>query len=121
MHHRKLNAWLCLGGHCNGNSNLLSVAIREAQEESGILDIEPISREIFDISIYIFPANLNEAEHYHYNICFLLKTINNDSYIKNKESYDLKWLDLNADNYGKITLDNDIKRMIKKLKLPVDL
>lgn len=32
MHHKKLNKWLQLGGHCDGDSNVLAVAIREAQE-----------------------------------------------------------------------------------------
>lgn len=40
MHHKKLNKWLQLGGHCDGDSNVLAVAIKEAQEESGILDID---------------------------------------------------------------------------------
>ena len=47
MHHRKLDRWLQLGGHCDGDSDVLNVAIKEAQEESGIQDIKPISSEIF--------------------------------------------------------------------------
>ncbi|XVN43297.1 MAG: NUDIX hydrolase [Candidatus Rickettsia vulgarisii] len=117
MHHRKLNVWLHLGGHCDGNGDLLSVAIREAQEESGILEIEPLSKEIFDIDIWQIPTSLDEQEHCHYDIKFLLKTVGSDNYIKNEESYDLKWLDLNTDDYGEIILDNDIKRMLKKFRM----
>jgi 8-oxo-dGTP pyrophosphatase MutT (NUDIX family) len=116
MHHCKLNAWLHLGGHCDGDGDLLSVAIREAQEESGILEIEPISKEIFDIDIWQIPPSLHESEHCHYDVKFLLKTVGNDNYIKNEESYDLKWLDLNTDDYGEVTLDNDLKRMIMKFR-----
>src|SRR5688500_2422734 len=36
MHHAKLNKWLQLGGHADGDRRLYEVAFREAQEESGI-------------------------------------------------------------------------------------
>ena len=35
-HHRKLNKWLQLGGHADGDTNVLNVATREVMEESGI-------------------------------------------------------------------------------------
>ena len=35
-HHRKLRMWLQLGGHADGEKNLFKVALREAEEESGI-------------------------------------------------------------------------------------
>ena len=49
MHHTKLDRWFQLGGHCDGEANVLAVALKEAQEESGIMDIAPVSFEIFDI------------------------------------------------------------------------
>ena len=51
MHHRKLNKWLQLGGHADGDSDILAVALKEAQEESGITSIEPVNNRIFDIDI----------------------------------------------------------------------
>src|SRR5580692_8424636 len=35
-HHRFLDRWLQFGGHCDGDENVLRVAAREAEEESGI-------------------------------------------------------------------------------------
>jgi len=35
-HHRKLNIWVQLGGHTDGNSDVLLSALREAREESGM-------------------------------------------------------------------------------------
>ena len=35
-HHRKLDRWLQLGGHSDGESDPRQVALREAQEESGL-------------------------------------------------------------------------------------
>ena len=36
-HHRKLDRWLQPGGHADGQSDVLAVAMREAEEESGCL------------------------------------------------------------------------------------
>ncbi|MCC8372281.1 MAG: NUDIX hydrolase [Rickettsia endosymbiont of Pseudomimeciton antennatum] len=113
MHHRKLDKWLQPGGHCDGNNDLLAVAIKEAQEESGILDIEPISRQIYDIDVHFIPSNAKEQEHYHYDVRFLLKTVCNDFFVKNVESHDLRWIEF-ASNYEELLLDGSVKRMIKK-------
>ena len=34
--HRQLDMWLQLGGHADGNEDLLAVALKEAREESGL-------------------------------------------------------------------------------------
>ena len=51
LHHAKLDKWLQLGGHCDGDPDVLAVAIKEAQEESGILGIVPVHPNIFDIDV----------------------------------------------------------------------
>ena len=63
LHHTKLDTWFQLGGHCDGDSDVLQVALKEAQEESGILGIEPLSIEIFDIDIHRIPENKREKAH----------------------------------------------------------
>ena len=35
-HHRKLDIWVQLGGHADGDPDVLRVALREALEESGL-------------------------------------------------------------------------------------
>lgn len=70
MHHAKLNMWVQLGGHCDGDSDVLAVALKEAQEESGIHDIIPVSTEIFDIDIHLLPAHSKEAGTLHYDVRF---------------------------------------------------
>jgi len=91
-HHTKLDRWFQLGGHCDGDSDVLAVAIKEAQEESGIDDIVAISENIFDIDIHLIPDNSREKAHYHYDIRFLLQ-IKQDKEVKcNSESKALKWI-----------------------------
>ncbi|MGX6960555.1 MAG: NUDIX hydrolase [Rickettsia endosymbiont of Pentastiridius leporinus] len=114
MHHKKLNTWLQLGGHCDGNSNILEVALREAKEESGISEIEVVSDQIFDIDVHYIPKRPNEPAHYHYDVRFLLKTINNDNFIKNNESHELKWFSFSDYLQLGIELERSVTRMIEK-------
>ena len=37
MHHTKLDMWVQPGGHCDGNPDVHDVALKEAQEEWGLL------------------------------------------------------------------------------------
>ncbi len=92
LHHAKLNRWFQLGGHCDGNPDTLAVAIKEAQEESGIMNIIPISPEIFDIDIHLIPENSGEKAHYHYDIRFLLQVAGNKEVVQNEESKELRWI-----------------------------
>ncbi len=95
MHHARLDKWLQLGGHCDGNADVLSVAIREAQEESGIQAIVPLSRAIFDVDVHIIPATANQKEHYHYDIGFLLHVVSDEQPVANSESKELRWFSKN--------------------------
>jgi 8-oxo-dGTP pyrophosphatase MutT (NUDIX family) len=92
MHHAKLNVWVQLGGHCDGESDALAVAIKEAQEESGIQNIVPVNSEIFDIDIHLIPENSREKAHYHYDVRFLLQVVGDQNFIQNRESKELRWI-----------------------------
>lgn len=92
MHHAKLDMWVQVGGHCDGNPDVLAVAIKEAQEESGIEHIEPLDSHIFDIDIHLIPANSKEKEHYHYDVRFLLQVASDEMVVKNSESKALRWI-----------------------------
>ena len=72
-HHRKLDKWLQLGGHADGDSDILRVALREAREESSLEAIRAVSEEIFDVDIHTIPARGGELEHFHYDVRFLLE------------------------------------------------
>lgn len=68
----------------------------EAQEESGIVGIVPVSDEIFDIDIHRIPANSKEAEHDHYDVRFLLQVTSDEKIISNHESKALRWIGKNV-------------------------
>lgn len=86
MHHAKLNIWVQPGGHCDGDPDVLQVALREAREESGIQGIEPLSPEIFDLDIHPVPGHL------HYDVRFLLQVTSDETFVQNSESNALRWV-----------------------------
>ena len=54
-HHRKLGMWLQLGGHADGERDLQVVALKEAEEESGLRGLS-IAAGIFDLDRHWIPA-----------------------------------------------------------------
>jgi 8-oxo-dGTP pyrophosphatase MutT (NUDIX family) len=93
-HHKKLNSWCQLGGHADGETDVLKVAIREAKEESGIIGIIPISSDIFDISKHYIPKRGDCDAHYHYDITFALQVTDSEEYRVSAESFDLEWVEI---------------------------
>ena len=75
-YHNLYDSWAWLGGHADGERDLLAVALREVQEESGISAV-PVSSDIF--SVEILPVAGHEKNgtylpsHLHLNVTFLLE------------------------------------------------
>jgi 8-oxo-dGTP pyrophosphatase MutT (NUDIX family) len=111
-HHKKLDKWIQLGGHCDGDPDVLNVAIREIQEESGLKNVKPVHDQIFDIGIHFFVGNVNEEKHYHYDIRFLLQAQKDEKIKVSNESKDLKWISKNLDELP--NNETSILRMFKK-------
>jgi 8-oxo-dGTP pyrophosphatase MutT (NUDIX family) len=75
-YHNLYDSWAWLGGHADGEQDLLAVALREAQEESGIF-ATPVSEDIFSVEILPVSGHEKKGEylpsHLHLNITFLLE------------------------------------------------
>ncbi len=112
MHHAKLNLWVQLGGHADGCTDLLAVAVKEAQEESGIMNIVPVADTIFDIDIHTIPANSKEAQHEHFDVRFLLKVVGDEQFVQNRESKELRWIGKNIEELP--TDARSVVRMFEK-------
>ena len=120
MHHKKLGIWLQLGGHCDGVSEVASVALKEAQEESGIKMIELLYDGIFDLDVHLVPIFGSEPAHYHFDIRFVAKVSEPGLVIRpNSESIDMRWFPISGNNLP--TKDNSIIRMFKKVSSVVSV
>jgi 8-oxo-dGTP pyrophosphatase MutT (NUDIX family) len=113
-HHRKLDTWLQLGGHADGDPDMLQVALKEAEEESGLdaTSIEALDVAIFDLDIHPIPTRGEDPEHLHYDVRFLLRHAGSGDYIVSDESHDLAWAPLKTlETY---TTEESIVRMAQK-------
>ena len=111
-HHRKLDRWLQLGGHADGDADILRVALREAREESGIDDIRPLSEDIFDVDVHPIPTRDAEPRHLHYDVRFLLEADASSPLVVSSESKDLAWVSLSE--LTQLTTEQSIIRMMEK-------
>jgi 8-oxo-dGTP pyrophosphatase MutT (NUDIX family) len=111
MHHAKLKEWFQLGGHCDGDPDILAVALKEAREESGLDQIKPLLEGIFDLDIHLIPENPKESAHYHYDVRFLLQA-DSETVKINRESKQLLWIDSNLSSLP--TKNVSIVRMFQK-------
>ena len=73
-HHKRLNRWLQMGGHVEGDEQPVEAALREGREESGLDDLELVVDEIFDLDVHGIPAAKGEPDHAHYDVRFLACT-----------------------------------------------
>ena len=97
IYHKIYNSWAWTGGHSDGDSDLLYVAMKEAKEETGIKNVTPISKDIY--SLEIINVNGHEkrgkyvASHVHLNVTYLLEADENEAiHIKEDENSGVKWV-----------------------------
>ncbi|RDI98288.1 NUDIX domain-containing protein [Dyella solisilvae] len=89
-HHRKLGRWLQLGGHADGDVDLARVALREAEEESG-LDGLSVEAAPFDLDRHRIPTRGAEPEHWHYDVRYVVRAGANEQFQVSEESHALAW------------------------------
>ena len=111
-HHRKLGRWLQFGGHCDGDKDILSVARREALEESGIDGLIVASERPFDLDIHEIPAHGRDPVHFHYDVRFMLIAPEAAAPVLSVESHELRWFTENE--LAEVELDESLRRMIRK-------
>lgn len=96
VYHNIYNSWSWLGGHADGDANLLSTAIREVKEESGIENVTPVSEDIFSLEVLTVDGHEKRGEyvpsHLHLNITYLLEADSEESTrIKADENSGVAW------------------------------
>jgi 8-oxo-dGTP pyrophosphatase MutT (NUDIX family) len=112
-HHRKLDRWLQLGGHADGDFDIARVALREAGEESGLpgLVVEP---DLFDLDRHLIPARRDEPAHWHYDIRLVVHAVTGgEDFVVSEESHALAWRRVRG-LVDDAAADESVRRMARK-------
>ena len=112
-HHRKLDRWLQLGGHADGETDLLGVARREAWEESGLDCLRPLSSALFDFDRHWIPARGGDPGHWHYDFRFLFTADPAVPLAISSESKELAWVPLAQ--VAALNPAESMARMVRKM------
>ena len=117
-HHRKLDRWLQLGGHADGDPDVAAVALREAREESGLPELRfatlgdtPLP---IDLDIHRIPANGKDPAHQHHDVRFVLVAAPGQTIFASDESTSLEWFEMDA--LEAIADDDSVLRLGRKVR-----
>lgn len=76
-YHNIYNSWAWTGGHADGETDLLKVAVREAMEETGIRTVRPVTDDIFSLEVLTVDGHEKKgtyvSSHLHLNVTYLLE------------------------------------------------
>ncbi len=77
LYHNIYKSWAWPGGHADGEEDLLSVALREVQEETGVARLRPATTELYSLEILTVNAHIKRGRyvvpHLHLNLTYLLE------------------------------------------------
>jgi 8-oxo-dGTP pyrophosphatase MutT (NUDIX family) len=110
--HRKLGKWLQLGGHADGQADLLAVALREAREESGLSRLAVVGPGIFDVDRHWIPGPDGEPGHWHHDLRFMLEADPAEPLTLSDESRALAWVEVSQ--VGSLNPEESMARMVRK-------
>ena len=97
VYHNIYNSWSWLGGHADGETDLLAVAVREVKEEAGITNVRPVSDEIFSLESLTVDGHVKKgryvSSHLHLNVTYLLEADSEEAVsVKVDENSGVAWL-----------------------------
>lgn len=77
VYHKIYDSWSWTGGHADGETDLLSVALREVTEETGIKNVRPVTADIYSLEIVTVDGHEKRGQyvpsHLHLNVTYLLE------------------------------------------------
>ena len=96
VYHNIYNSWSWMGGHADGETDLLAVALREVKEEAGISHVSPVSEEIFSLESLTVDGHVKKGKyvssHLHLNVTYLLEADSEEAVsIKADENSGVAW------------------------------
>jgi 8-oxo-dGTP pyrophosphatase MutT (NUDIX family) len=96
VYHNIYDSWSWLGGHADGETDLLAVAIREVKEEAGISGVRPVSEKIFSLESLTVDGHVKRGKyvssHLHLNVTYLLEADSEEQvFVKEDENSGVGW------------------------------
>jgi 8-oxo-dGTP pyrophosphatase MutT (NUDIX family) len=100
-HHNIYKSWGWLGGHSDGDDDMLHVALKETEEESGLTKIRPYSKEIFLLDTIYVPNHIKHgrhvSDHLHLNATFLVIADETEKPVVNlEENSGVQWFPIQS-------------------------
>lgn len=96
VYHKIYNSWSWLGGHADGEKDLLAVALREVREEAGISSVRPVSEDLLSLEILTVDGHQKKGRyvpcHLHMNVTYLLEADElEETSVKEDENSGVGW------------------------------
>ena len=100
-HHNIYKSWGWLGGHNDGDEDMLRVAMRETEEETGLKKIKPYSKDIFMLDTIYVPNHIKHgkhvSDHLHLNATYLVIADENEKPVVNvEENSGVQWFPIST-------------------------
>ena len=121
VYHIINDGWIYPGGHADGEDNLLSVAVREVEEETG-LKVKVLDKNIYSIQSAPVKGHIKREKyvsaHLHLDVVYIMEADDKLPLIyKKDESKGVKWISFDeADNETMCDFIRPIhKKLIEKL------
>ena len=124
VYHRIYDSWSWVGGHADGETDLASVAKREATEETGLKRLRLLTPDVFSIELLPVAAHRRRGvfvpEHLHYNVTYLFSADPADALTGNpEENSGARWFlfdDAFAASSEKQMVDAVYKKLAEKTR-----
>ena len=118
VYHNLYDSWSWTGGHADGEEDLLKVALKEAQEETGV-SVKEVSDEIYSLEILTVDGHEKKSKylssHLHMNVTYLLEASEDDALkVCPEENSAVAWFGL-EEAMAKSTEPWFVERIYKKL------
>ena len=99
VYHNIYKSWAWSGGHADGESDLLSVARREIEEETGVTDMNLLCDGIFSINVLTVERHIKKgkhiASHLHLDVEYLFEADDSQPLkVKEDENSAVGWINI---------------------------